>query len=102
MHEGLLHLSHPQVYEYYITNGNISSPYLPLQMFTILFKDLELSDEYFSRLDKSLLTLFEMMTMEWSDVARECMETYIWAGPLIIVFVILSGFIVFNLIVAVV
>lgn len=71
-------------------------------LFTALFKDLELSQDYFSRLDATLFTLFEMMTMEWIGVARECMAQRKWAWLPFVVFVMVSGFIVFNLIIAVV
>ena len=71
-------------------------------LFTELFGELELSGEYFSRLDYSLLTLFVMMTMEWSDIARECMAQIWWAWMPFISFIMITGFIVFNLIIAVV
>lgn len=71
-------------------------------LFTQLFKDLELSQDYFTRLDATLFTLFEMMTMEWIGVARECMAQRKWAWFPFVVFVMVSGFIVFNLIIAVV
>ena len=45
--------------------------YIFAVLFTQLFGDLQLSGEYFSRLDNSLFTLFVMMTMEWADLARE-------------------------------
>jgi hypothetical protein len=71
-------------------------------LFTELFGDLELSGEYFTRLDYSLLTLFTMMTMEWSDIARECMAQISWAWIPFVSFIMITGFIVFNLIIAVV
>mmetsp|Transcript_20982 Transcript_20982/g.37909 ORF Transcript_20982/g.37909 Transcript_20982/m.37909 type:complete len:400 (-) Transcript_20982:261-1460(-) len=76
--------------------------YIFAVLFTQLFGDLELSGEYFSRLDYSLLTLFVMMTMEWADVARECMDELWWAWAPFVMFIMLTGFIVFNLIIAVV
>ena len=76
--------------------------YIFAVMFTTLFKDLELSDDYFSSLDTTLFTLFQFMTMEWSEVSREVMEVYSWAWLPFVVFVAISGFIVFNLIIAVV
>lgn len=71
-------------------------------LFTELFGDLDLSGEYFTRLDYSLLTLFTMMTMEWSDIARECMAQVSWAWVPFVSFIMITGFIVFNLIIAVV
>mmetsp|Transcript_58413 Transcript_58413/g.123910 ORF Transcript_58413/g.123910 Transcript_58413/m.123910 type:complete len:437 (-) Transcript_58413:149-1459(-) len=76
--------------------------YIFAVLFTQLFGELELSGEYFSRLDYSFLTLFVMMTMEWADVARECMDEIWWAWAPIMAFIMITGFIVFNLIIAVV
>mmetsp|Transcript_4081 Transcript_4081/g.5524 ORF Transcript_4081/g.5524 Transcript_4081/m.5524 type:complete len:359 (-) Transcript_4081:485-1561(-) len=76
--------------------------YIFAVLFTSLFKDLELSEDYFGRLDLSLYTLFVMMTMEWATVARECMVTYSWAWAPFVAFIAISGFIVFNLIIAVI
>jgi hypothetical protein len=76
--------------------------YIFAVLFTQLFGELELSAPFFSRLDNSLLTLFVMMTMEWADVARECMDQIWWAWAPFIAFIMITGFIVFNLIIAVV
>mmetsp|Transcript_11582 Transcript_11582/g.25403 ORF Transcript_11582/g.25403 Transcript_11582/m.25403 type:complete len:390 (-) Transcript_11582:355-1524(-) len=76
--------------------------YIFAVLFTQLFGELELSGDYFSRLDYSLLTLFVMMTMEWADVARECMAIKWWAWAPFVAFIMITGFIVFNLIIAVV
>ncbi|KAL7500787.1 hypothetical protein ACHAWT_009740 [Skeletonema menzelii] len=76
--------------------------YIFAVLFTQLFGELELSAPYFSSLDNSLLTLFVMMTMEWADVARECMDQIWWAWAPFIAFIMITGFIVFNLIIAVV
>mmetsp|Transcript_8846 Transcript_8846/g.21480 ORF Transcript_8846/g.21480 Transcript_8846/m.21480 type:complete len:394 (-) Transcript_8846:208-1389(-) len=76
--------------------------YIFAVLFTQLFGDLELSGNYFGRLDDSLLTLFVMMTMEWADVARECMDQIWWAWAPFVAFIMITGFIVFNLIIAVV
>lgn len=89
-------------------------------------------DDYFSRLDKSLFTQFGMMTLDWAGVAREimnireckaeymdldpdcncsaieedenemCENTYWYAWVPIIAFVMISSFIVFNLVIAVI
>jgi hypothetical protein len=71
-------------------------------LFVNLFGELELSENYFRTLDASLFTCMQMMTMEWSNAARECQETYKWAPILFVVFIGITGFIVFNLIIAVV
>ena len=76
--------------------------YIFAVLFTQLFGELELSGEYFTRLDYSLFTLFVMMTMEWADVARECMAEIKWAWAPFVAFIMITGFIVFNLIIAVV
>lgn len=76
--------------------------YIFAVLFTQLFGELELSAPFFTRLDYSLLTLFVMMTMEWADVARECMDQIWWAWAPFIAFIMITGFIVFNLIIAVV
>lgn len=70
-------------------------------MFTQLFKDLDLELDYFSRLDKTLFSLFQFMTMDWQEAARDCAQYISWAPLLFVLFEIVSGFIVFNLIVAV-
>ena len=71
-------------------------------LFTELFSELPLSENYFGTLDASLFTCMEMMTLEWGEIAREVMEheNYAWAPFLC--FILITGFIVFNLIVAVV
>ena len=42
------------------------------------------------------------MTMDWSVVARQTKEKYIWAWTIFIPFILVSAFIVYNLIVAVI
>ena len=71
-------------------------------IFAVLFTQLFGEFDQFARLDYSLLTLFVMMTMEWADVTRECMEEIWWAWAPFLVFIMVTGFIVFNLIIAVV
>lgn len=78
-------------------------------LFTELFSALDLSDNYFTTLDASLFTCMEMMTLEWGEIAREVMESsseeyeeYTWAWLPFSAFIMITGFIVFNLIVAVV
>mmetsp|Transcript_25226 Transcript_25226/g.69567 ORF Transcript_25226/g.69567 Transcript_25226/m.69567 type:complete len:743 (+) Transcript_25226:432-2660(+) len=83
-------------------------------LFTELYGDLlekeEVSDDtpdYFSNLQMSLFTCFQMMTMEWGEVCRSVMQVksdplYEYSWIFFIIYVFISGFIVFNLIVAVV
>lgn len=57
---------------------------------------------YFSRLDKSLFTLFQLLTLDnWTDVTREfmIMDPYAWMPFLL--YVTVAGFVFFNLIIAV-
>jgi hypothetical protein len=71
-------------------------------LFTQLFGELDLSDNFFGSLDASLFSCMQMMTLEWADIAREVMEQDSWAWAPILSFISVTGFIVFNLIVAVV
>ncbi|KAL3908179.1 MAG: hypothetical protein SGARI_003184 [Bacillariaceae sp.] len=57
---------------------------------------------YFRTLDASLFTCMEMMTLEWAEIAREVIEFESWAWAPFTFFIAISGFIVYNLIVAVV
>lgn len=81
--------------------------YIFAVMFTQLFKDLyaegKTYDNYFGRLDETFFTLFQMMTLDnWSDIARQVMKEYSWAWLPFVVFVIVTGFVVVNLIIAVI
>ena len=69
---------------------------------TELFWELELSDDYFGHLDESLFTLLEMMTLEWADIAREVMDHCSWAWAVFVPFLVITSFILFSLVVAVV
>jgi hypothetical protein len=71
-------------------------------LFTELFGELDLSTNYFGTLDLSLFTCMQMMTMEWADICREVMVIIPWAWLPFLVFIMFTGFVVFNLIVAVV
>jgi len=75
--------------------------YIFAVMFTTLFKETDLQIDYFSRLDKTVFSLFQFMTMDWQEAARECQKEISWAPLLFVLFEVVSGFIVFNLIVAV-
>jgi hypothetical protein len=81
--------------------------YIFAVMFTQLFKDLyeqgETDYDYFSRIDGTFFTLFQIMTLDnWADIARQVMHVFKWAWLPFIAFVIISGFIVVNLIIAVI
>lgn len=80
--------------------------YIYAVMCTILFKDLyangHLDHDYFSRLDRSFWTLFVMMTLDWTNVSRQVMDVYPLSWMIFVSFVMISSFIVYNLVVAVV
>lgn len=81
--------------------------YIFAVMFTQLFKDLYEDGytefNYFGRIDKTFFTLFQIMTLDaWAGVAREVMDVYPWAWLPFIVFVIVTGFVVVNLMIAVI
>eukprot|EP00540_Astrosyne_radiata_P010503 CAMPEP_0116838176 /NCGR_PEP_ID=MMETSP0418-20121206/9065_1 /TAXON_ID=1158023 /ORGANISM="Astrosyne radiata, Strain 13vi08-1A" /LENGTH=419 /DNA_ID=CAMNT_0004468145 /DNA_START=42 /DNA_END=1301 /DNA_ORIENTATION=+ len=73
--------------------------YIFAVLFTELFRDVS---PFFSTLDASLFTCFEMMTLEWADHARAVMDKKSWAWAPFVAFIAITGFMVFNLIIAVV
>lgn len=67
-------------------------------IFTTMYKDY---NDFFASLDASFFTLFQMMTMsEWAEVARDLDEHIQGSSILIGCFVIVSGFVFLNLIIA--
>lgn len=73
------------------------------QLFKGLYEDGVTSEDYFSRLDKSLFTLFQMMTLDsWSAITKEVMQVYTWAWILFFSFVSITSFIIINLVIAVI
>jgi len=80
--------------------------YIFAVMFTQLFADfIPFKDQanYFENLEQSMLSLFQLMTMdEWAEIVRALQPQFWWAWLPLIIFVIISGFIVVNLIVAVI
>jgi hypothetical protein len=77
--------------------------YIFAVLFTELFSTLELEGgNYFGSLDASFFTCMEMMTLEWGEICRKLMEHIEWAWIPVLFFIAITGFIVFNLIVAVV
>ena len=74
-------------------------------LFTELFRDVTTTSEnYFGSLDASLYTCMQLMTLEdWGNIAREvAIEKGTTARIPFLAFIAITGFIVFNLIVAVV
>jgi len=80
--------------------------YIYAVMCTVLFKDMFrdgiTDDDYFGRLDTSLFTLFQMMTLEWADIVRQVMSKYKWAWAVFGTFLVMTSFILYSLIIAVV
>jgi voltage-gated sodium channel len=79
--------------------------------FCVLYTNLyhELYDEgyldydYFGRLDKTFLTLFQMMTLDsWTGVVRQVVDARPWAWIGFCAFVVITAFFVLNLVVAVI
>lgn len=81
--------------------------YIFAVMFTQLFKTLDdlnpdLSWPYFTGLDQTFFTLFQVMTFDnWGSICREVMITYPWAWVPFLIFLSISGLVVINLIIAV-
>ena len=68
--------------------------------FTELFKHLELSRDYFTRLDKTAFTLLQFMTLDYGPALRETVEFYpAWGWLPFVLYVMIAGFVIFNLIV---
>lgn len=76
-------------------------------MFTLLFEHLYedgyLDEDYFSRLDYTLFTLIQMMTMDnWSSITKQVMVVYPWAWFPFILYILMTTFIILNLAVGVI
>jgi hypothetical protein len=73
------------------------------QLFRTAYADGITDRDYFSSLHQTFFTLFQLMTLEnWSSVTRDLMEQYPWAWLPIICFILVSSFIVINLVIAVI
>lgn len=76
-------------------------------MFTEFFRDMyhqgDIEQPYFARLDGSLLTSFQMMTFDnWAEIAREVMAHKPWAWIPFVAFILMTGFMVVHLVIAVI
>lgn len=72
-------------------------------MFGDLYKDGLTEFDYFGSIDKSFLTLFQLMCFDnWHEPARDVMNTYWWSWIIFVLFVIFSGFVVANLVIAII
>jgi hypothetical protein len=83
--------------------------YIFAVMFTQLFKDLfedgYTDEDYFGSMQRTFLTLFQITTLDnWSDICRQVMKVpnLEWTWLPIIIYVIITGFVVVNLIIAVI
>ena len=81
--------------------------YIFAVMFTQMFKGMyeagEVSDPFFDSLPDSFFTLFQMMTLDnWADICFEIQIVYPWAWVPFVFFIIITGFVVVNLIIAVI
>jgi Ion transport protein len=73
------------------------------QLFGTAYKEGVTSIDYFSRLDKTYFTLFQLMTLDsWSSITRELMKKYVWAWLPMTLYVLSTTFIILNLIIAVI
>lgn len=75
-------------------------------LFTDLYKDLYedgyTEHDYFSRIDITAFTLFQIMTLDqWSTITKEVQQAHPFSWLLFVPFVIISSFFVLNLTVAV-
>jgi hypothetical protein len=76
-------------------------------IFTDLFKhcytDGITAEDYFGRLDTTLFTLFQIMTLDgWAELCKQVMTVHEWAWIPFVCFVIVSSFFFLNLVIAVV
>jgi len=72
------------------------------QLFHNAYEDGLTEVDYFSTLHLSFFTLFQLMTLEnWSYKTRDLMHAHPYAWLPMIVFILVSSFIVINLVIAV-
>jgi Ion transport protein len=82
--------------------------YIFAVMMTQLWKDMyatatDAETDYFGRIDATYFTLFQMMTLDgWAEICRQVMAEYSYAWIPIITYVIITGFVVVNLVIAVI
>lgn len=71
--------------------------YIFAVLFTHLYKDSHLSEDYYTRLDFTMLTLLQMMTLDFAGPMRETMKEHPNAWAPHILFVLIMGLLFFNL-----
>lgn len=73
------------------------------EIFKTTYEEGYTSQDYFSRLDKTTFTLLQFMFLDsWSTITKELMQKYWWAWVPVLCFIVVSTFIVVNLIIAVI
>lgn len=75
--------------------------------FTQLFQNLHVQHnttyDYFGNLALTWVTLFQIMTFDnWQSVAREVMDIYPWSWIPFLIFTVITGFVIMNLIIAII
>jgi len=75
--------------------------YIFAVVFTSLYKHKELSEPYFVRLDSTMLTLFQIMTMvNWAAIGRELLDSGSREGQYLVgAFLFISGYLLLNLLI---
>jgi voltage-gated sodium channel len=91
----------------YILAGLLLVMYIFAVLCTVLFSDLYemgvTSQDYFGSLDRTMFTMFQIITMEeWGSIVREAATEYYWAWWVFIPFIILTSFVLKPLVVAVI
>ena len=76
--------------------------YIFCVLFTQLFKADKLEENYFTRLDHTMFTLLQMMTLDFSAPMRELLVIKSWAWIPFVTFLVSMGFLMFNLMAAVI
>jgi len=80
--------------------------YIYAVMITVLFGNMYeeglLEKDYFSRLDITLFTLFQMITLDWANIVRQVMAVYPFAAIVFGTYLSFTSFILFSLVIGVV
>lgn len=76
--------------------------YIFCVLFTQLFKADQLEELYFTRLDHTMFTLLQMMTLDFAGPMRELLVIKSWAWIPFVTFLVVMGFLMFNLMAAVI
>jgi len=80
--------------------------YINAVLFTSLFKDMyekgQTSENYFSRLDLTSFTLFQVMCIDdWSEIAREIMAVYRWGWVPFLIFLFITTYGLMSMFIAI-